>query len=150
MTAVSAVHPRSTGHPGYNQTLPREPRTAAEARRLVRVCLATWGRDTVTDDAVTVMGELIANAVQHARGGSIRVIISRPADDRVLLAVVDRSPRATPQPVTPAPAPGDESGRGLHLIDDLAQDWGYDVLGTAPSPWGKRVWAVLDAKADPQ
>ncbi|MGW6009157.1 ATP-binding protein [Streptomyces sp. NPDC055210] len=141
---MTAARPRSTGHPGYDVTRPREPRTAGEARRLVHVVLSTWCVDDAEETAVLVMSELVTNAVRHARGRSIRIIVDRPADDRVYLAVVDRAPGRLPTPRTPTA--GDDSGRGLPLIDDLADRWGYDLLGPGTAPWGKRVWALLEAK----
>ncbi|MFF4355169.1 hypothetical protein [Streptomyces sp. NPDC001530] len=34
-------------------------------------------------------------------------------------------------------------GRGLLLVDAVADRWGYDVMGSVSQPWGKRVWAEL-------
>ncbi|MBJ7905128.1 ATP-binding protein [Streptomyces sp. DSM 110735] len=33
---------RPTGHPGYSETLPRDPKSAATARRLVRVAVSDF------------------------------------------------------------------------------------------------------------
>lgn len=85
------------------------------------------------------MSELVTNAVLHASGPSLRIIVERPADDRVRLAVVDREPNRTPQ--LRAPGPDDATGRGLLLVDNAADRWGYEVLGPHVRPWGKRVWA---------
>ncbi|MFB7214830.1 ATP-binding protein [Streptomyces sp. NPDC056255] len=143
---MTVVRPRHTGHFGYNLTLPREPRTAAEARRLVRVSLSAWGLDDVADPAELVTSELVANAVRHARGPLVRVIIERPAEDRVYLGVVDRAPNDLPQQQVPDPEAAE--GRGLMMVGALTDQWGYDRLGPATRFWGKRVWAVLVAKVD--
>lgn len=130
---------RPTGHPGYSETLPREPESAAFARRLVRVSLSVWGLDDLTEDSAAVVSELVANAVRHARRGSIRVTVERLGEDRVRLGVVDFSHE---RPVRGTAGTEDESGRGLALVEGLAADW-----GTEPLPWGKRVWAELKGRS---
>ncbi|MCG0068448.1 ATP-binding protein [Streptomyces tricolor] len=141
MTVMTAVRPHSSGHPGYNLTKPREAQTAEDARRLARVALAAWGLEAEAETAALVLSELVANAVRHAWGPSVRVLVERPAPDRIRLAVVDRAPRRLPELRTPGP--DDTSGRGLLLVEEFADRWGYDLLGSGTSPWGKRTWAEL-------
>ncbi|MEU1304895.1 ATP-binding protein [Streptomyces shenzhenensis] len=129
---------RPTGHPGYSETLPREPASAATARRLVRASLSVWELDELADDTAVIVSELVANAVQHARRESIRITIERPGAALVRIGVVDFS---RVRPKRRVPGPGDVNGRGLALVDELAQDWGTELL-----PWGKRVWAELRGK----
>ncbi|TQK50666.1 anti-sigma regulatory factor (Ser/Thr protein kinase) [Streptomyces sp. SLBN-118] len=126
---------RPTGHPGYSETLPREPESAATARRLVRVALSVWGLDDLAEDGALIISELVSNAVQHARRESIRVVIDRPGTACVRIGVVDLSKVS---PVRRETNTGDEDGRGLALVGTLARDWGTEQL-----PWGKRVWAEL-------
>ncbi|BAU84019.1 regulatory protein [Streptomyces laurentii] len=92
MTVMS----RPTGHPVYSQTLPREPQSAAVARRLVRTALAVWGLESLSDDAGVVITELVSNAVAHSRLASIRVIVARPSVTGVRL-----SGREGPRPDPP-------------------------------------------------
>ncbi|MFH8791269.1 ATP-binding protein [Streptomyces sp. NPDC017941] len=129
---------RPTGHPGYSETLPRRPESAATARHLLRTACAVWGLDDLAEDGALIVSELVANAVQHARRESIRVVIDRPEAGRVRVGVVDFSKMP---PVRKAPGPDDEGGRGLALVTELAEDWGTD-----PLPWGKRVWPELQGK----
>ncbi|MEV0966690.1 ATP-binding protein [Streptomyces sp. NPDC049910] len=141
MTSMTAARPRQTGHPGYNLTKPREAATAQDARRLARVALAAWGLDDDAATAALVLSELVANAVRHAWGPSVRIAVDLPTADRVRLAVVDRAARRRPE--LRVPAPGDTTGRGLLLVEECADRWGYDLLGSVTAPWGKRVWAEL-------
>lgn len=129
---------RPTGPPGHSETLPREPESAATARRLVRAALTVWDLDELSADGALIVSELVANAVQHARRGSIRVVIDRPGPAHVRIGVVDLSKAL---PLRKEPDAEDESGRGLTLVATLAENW-----GTEPLPWGKRVWADLHGK----
>ncbi|WP_405576211.1 ATP-binding protein [Streptomyces sp. NBC_01092] len=139
---MTASRPRAKGYPGYSEIRPRTEETAPLARSLARTACATWGLpDEVTESAALVMAELFANAVRHACGRSVRVIVDRPSDTRVYLAVVDRAPARLPHLRTPE---GEEqSGRGLVIVESLSERWGYDRLGPAARPWGKRCWAEL-------
>nr|WP_053913748.1 ATP-binding protein [Streptomyces sp. TP-A0875] len=134
MTAMAT--PRPTGHPGYSETLPRVAESAASARRLVRTALAAWDLEDQIDDATVIITELVSNAVDHGRHTSIRVLLSRPAEGRVRLGVVDRSKDL---PVLRTDSHGDQlRGRGLVLVDALAERWGTEL-----HRWGKQVWGEL-------
>lgn len=146
LPGTGKAEPRSTGYPGYSLTLARTPESAGEARRLVRVSLAVWGLDAHADTAALLMSELVTNAIRHARGPALRISIDRPAPDRVQLAVVDRAPAALPH--LRAPSLGGTGGRGLLLVDELADRWGTDLKGSGARRWGKRVWADLDVSRD--
>ncbi|MFI9207610.1 ATP-binding protein [Streptomyces sp. NPDC053253] len=134
--AAAAVTSRPTGHPAYSQTLPREARSAAAARRLVRTALTLWGLDPLIEDASLVITELVSNAVEHSRLQAIRVTVSRPSAREVRVGVVDRSRTV---PILGAESDGDQiRGRGLFLVDTLAERWGTELYR-----WGKQVWAEL-------
>ncbi|MFD0253678.1 ATP-binding protein [Streptomyces sp. NPDC127113] len=119
----------------------RTPETAEKARCLARVAMCAWDMDDVGDSAALLLTELFANAVRHARGDSVRVIVNRPTDDRVYVAVVDREPRRLPE--LREAGPDDINGRGLALVEEMADRWGYDLMGSGRRPWGKRVWAEM-------
>ncbi|MFI2620502.1 ATP-binding protein [Streptomyces sp. NPDC018584] len=140
MTETSTT-PRALGHPGYSETMSRTPQTAEKARALVRVALHVWQLDDIEDSAKLLLSELVANAVKHARGASVRVIVDRPRVDCVYLAVVDLAPHRLPQ--LREAGPDHINGRGLPLIECLSDRWGYDLMGRGQRPWGKRVWAEM-------
>lgn len=133
--------PRGSGYPGYSEMMNRTPETAEKARRLARVALRVWQIDDAGDSAALVVSELFANAVRHARGDCVRVIIDRPEADRVYVAVVDRAPHRLPE--MREAGPDDVDGRGLALVEELADRWGYDLMGRGLHMWGKRVWAEM-------
>ncbi|MCL6739384.1 ATP-binding protein [Streptomyces neyagawaensis] len=142
MTSLSTpVQVAPTGHPAYSQSFPCEPSTAEIGRKLVRDALGVWHLDNLADIAALIMSELIANAVSHTPCHSIRLIVGRPSATRVRVGVVDRAPSRLP--VLGQASEDDESGRGLLLIDGIADRWGYDLHGPERRPWGKEVWAEL-------
>ncbi|WP_346434238.1 ATP-binding protein [Streptomyces pyxinae] len=127
---------RPAGHPEYSKTLPREAESATAARELVRSALTAWHLDHLTENATLVITELVSNAVDHGRLPSIRVIVNRPAEDRVRLAVVDRSKVI---PMMRTESNGDQiRGRGLMIVDALTECWGTEMYR-----WGKQVWGEL-------
>ncbi len=113
--------------------LPSRPESAASARRLVQVVvLRQWGlTPKLTEDAVLLVSELVGNAVRHtgARAFGLRM---RRRRGWIRIEVRDPS-RGLPclMPVQEL----DISGRGLFLVDKLADRWGVDLL-----PRGKTTW----------
>ncbi len=126
---------RSNGDPRYFENLPCTVESAESARGLVRAALGVWAMESLVDDAVLVVSELVGNAARHTRSHLIRVSVTRVAEDTVLVAVVDKD-RA--EVIRRDAGPEDTSGRGLMLVEALAERW-----GVTPMPWGKRVWAQL-------
>ncbi|MEU2539379.1 ATP-binding protein [Streptomyces iakyrus] len=89
-----------------------------------------------------VVGELAANAVRHGRVPGrefgLRLVLDRAAGvPRV--EVTDAASAKRLPAIAPPSFPEGESGRGLLLVDALAERWG----STARSPVGKTVWAEL-------
>ncbi len=104
------------------------------ARRAVATWLDERGCRT-GDDAVLVLSELVTNAMVHAGAGC--TIEVRHHDGLLRLEVRDRSPQA---PVLRLVGPADVGGRGLHVVDAIAEAWGWE-----PTADGKRVWAIVHA-----
>ncbi|MFF4408862.1 PAS domain S-box protein [Streptoverticillium reticulum] len=113
--------------------LPSEPCAAADGRRFLTVTLAAWDCSAALDDARLLTSEVLTNAICHATG-PIQLRVRRGTDE-LTVEVTDRSP----QPPQPRLAEvGDESGRGLLLVDALADSW-----GTRPVDRGKTIWFTL-------
>lgn len=140
------TRPRATGHPGYSEKHPCERQTAELARKLVHTACAAWELEPLAEPAALIVTELVANAARHTRSRHVHIVIDRPSQNFVRVAVVDRSAEA---PELRSADPDAENGRGLLLVDAYADRWGYDLLGcsAARAPWGKRVWAELRATA---
>ncbi|HZF90242.1 ATP-binding protein [Streptomyces sp.] len=145
MTSLrTPVEALSVGHPTYSQTFPCTPSTAELGRELVRDVLGVWHLDGLADRAALIVTELIANASRHTPCPEIRLTVGRPSATRLRVGVVDREP--TRLPMLSQAADDDESGRGLLLVDAVADRWGYDLHGSGRCPWGKEVWAELRTK----
>jgi anti-sigma regulatory factor (Ser/Thr protein kinase) len=125
------------------------PQPARSARRFTRSALSRWHLDPLIDDAEVIVAEFVANALCHAGGDPEHEGRRGPAHDdtriglrlfrragEVMCAVLDPSNAA---PVLKAPRQDAECGRGLQLVDALADVWGWSpVVGR-----GKAVWAIL-------
>lgn len=146
MTNVTSARPRSAQDPGFDLERNRVAGVAEEARALVQTALAAWELLEHADIGELIVSELVANAVRHAIGPTIRIQVDRLTDDRVRFSVVDHAPHRLPRLRTPGPS--EDSGRGLLLLDVLADRWGYDLVGTARRPpVSKRVWAEVVVKS---
>ncbi|MFD5401855.1 ATP-binding protein [Streptomyces griseorubiginosus] len=127
----------------FTQRLSATPRGARLARHLALDQLRAWGLpyDTPVSEAVAVIvAELAANAVTHGRvpGRDFELRLSLVTGS-VRIEVTDT--RAEPLPVVRPPGPLDDGGRGLVLVEALADRW--EVLDREPSP-GKTVRAEVD------
>ncbi|WP_051723042.1 ATP-binding protein [Streptomyces albus] len=115
-------------------------RGARLARRLAVAQLCSW--ELPYESAEHIVAELAANAALHGRapGRDFRLTLTLRGADTLRIEVTDTRGDHLP-PVTPERAsPDAESGRGLLLVEALADRWG---VTTGPPPQ-KTVWAELD------
>ncbi|MEU6350058.1 ATP-binding protein [Streptomyces sp. NPDC047072] len=125
--------------------LPRHPASVGLARRRVRDHLADWGHgpdDPALADAVLLVSELATNVVRHGPllEREFEVAVTALADGSCLIEVSDEG-RLEPR----LRVVGDleETGRGLHLVENIAAAWGVWSRGIH----GKTVWALVLANA---
>lgn len=111
------------------------PASIREARSFVAEQLADLPEELRTC-AVVLASELCTNAVIHV--GDRFVVTLQRTDGCLRISVADPSDR---QPEVLHPTESDPHGRGLQLVDALADRWGVErVTGTT----GKVVWLELD------
>jgi Histidine kinase-like ATPase domain len=132
---------------GFPRVATRTPAPGAgsvgAARDFAGATLERWGVEERRDDIVVVVSELLTNALRHTQPTEGLVWHRRP----VRLGLLQPGPWvmcaiADPSQQLPAPRePGcyEESGRGLHVVASLSDQWGC----TSPSPLGKVVWALF-------
>jgi hypothetical protein len=127
--------------------LPDTGRECAQARAFTDRALGRWQLDHCRDDALSIVSELVANAVVHARPGHpvgeaepevwLKLTLRRA---HLVCAVTD--PSSTLPIWSRTTDQLREHGRGLHIIDALSQHWGW----TRFAPTGKTVWAMLPTR----
>ncbi|HVT71319.1 MAG TPA: ATP-binding protein [Trebonia sp.] len=115
-----------------------EPASARSARSFVLQSVGDAPAEVL--DAIAVMvGELTMNAVEHARtdfevtvektGGGVRVNVT---DSNGSYPVAG-----------PMPPPGSWRGRGLPIVQSLADDWGLVPAAHGP---GKTIWFEISVR----
>lgn len=124
--------------------LPLSREAPGQARAFVRS--VSTGRphltllDSVLGDAELLVSEVVTNAVLHGRP-PVRLGVVLDAD-AVLIRVGDSGPHV---PWRRDASADDEGGRGMELVDSIADTWGVDQLAGG----GKVVWFRLLRTATP-
>ena len=118
----------------FDQPLPHAPGACAEARDAVRLACHQWTIVHLIDNAEILVTELVANAVCHARGDLALSIVLRGRHLHVSVRDGTIEPPRLGQP----DLFNGEGGRGLQLVDAIADGW-----GSLPTGKGKWVWATL-------
>jgi anti-sigma regulatory factor (Ser/Thr protein kinase) len=116
------------------------PAAVPAARHQVQAAIRAWEAPVDPADAALLTSELVTNAVQHAAGLVVTLVIAC-SGSQVRVDVHDTS-RSLPE-VTEVPADA-ESGRGLQLVATLADEWGF-----YRTPAGKAVYFTLAFGPDP-
>ncbi|MFH9722982.1 ATP-binding protein [Streptomyces sp. NPDC017254] len=115
-----------------------DPAEVGRARRWARSRLAGSGigdDEPLAETLVLLISELVTNAVVHTGCPAVlRMLFA--AEGGVRVEVADASDR----PPAPRHAEGDDTnGRGLELVDGLADRWGWQPEGV-----GKSIWCEVD------
>ncbi|MFF4642744.1 SpoIIE family protein phosphatase [Streptomyces sp. NPDC001389] len=119
------------GGPLRQHLAPGDPDGPALARHLIRAAAAAWGARERADEIELAADELMTNALVHTDGGG-QVGMRLTAQGRIRIEVEDSSS------ALPRRREADDwavSGRGLMLVDRLADGWGVEPRGS-----GKCVW----------
>jgi anti-sigma regulatory factor (Ser/Thr protein kinase) len=117
----------------------RAPRLA---RAFAADALESWAAPVEEIDAVQlVVSELVTNAVLHAPESSSITLELFRTREAVRVLVSDASPQEPVRRDGPAPW-SVQSGRGVALVDSIADRWGTEPR----SPRGKTVWCEFRAE----
>lgn len=130
-----------------SMAVPHGPAGRGKARHRMRDQLRTGGvAESVIDDAVLILSELLSNACKHGRplgealagDGDVRAAWRVDSGGRLIVEVTDGGGPTRPIPSTPSVTA--HGGRGLNIITALADDWGVrdDTRGEVT------VWAVVN------
>ncbi|GHG58808.1 ATP-binding SpoIIE family protein phosphatase [Streptomyces griseocarneus] len=114
-----------------------EPERIAEARQHIRDLMHDWPDPDQTDSAVLMVSEMVTNVLVHTDGDALLMaeISGRPGERRIRVDVEDASDEL---PHRRHPGEMASSGRGLVLMELLAEAWGVDPRGE-----GKNIWFEL-------
>ncbi|MFC4062982.1 ATP-binding protein [Planomonospora corallina] len=116
--------------------LPYAPSSVAVARQYLSSDLQEWGVcETAIDDAVLVVSELLSNALRHAHplpSGQIKVAW-QCTDGHVEVAVSDGG--SATEPRAGRAALSSLGGRGLGIVEYLAENWGVRHDGDITTVW---------------
>jgi hypothetical protein len=114
-----------------------EPERIAGARRQLRDMLHDWADPDQVESAVLLLSEMVTNVLVHTDGDALLVaeVSGRRGSRRLRLDVADGSDEL---PHRRRPGELASSGRGLMLMEMLADAWGVDPRGD-----GKCIWYEL-------
>lgn len=111
-----------------------EPEQVADARRQLKDLLHDWADEEQVDSAVLMISEMTTNVLVHTDGDA--VLIAEAAGERgkrrLRVEVADASDEL---PHKRRPGELASSGRGLVLMEMLADAWGVDPRGEGKSIW---------------
>ncbi len=105
------------------------------ARHVVTDLLRIWVAPHALEDAALLVTELVANVVDHVEGEAALTVELWQSGDWLRIAVADGS---AVRPIIRELDSGSPRGRGMRLIEAIADRWGSEDLDD-----GKRVWFEL-------
>ncbi|MBD0734622.1 ATP-binding protein [Streptomyces sp. CBMA29] len=122
-----------------------DPAEVGRARRWARSRLVGSGigaDEPVAETLILLISELVTNAVVHTGCPAVlRMLFPAAPASPVRVEVADSSEA----PPAPRHAHRDETGgRGLELVDGLADRWGWQPEGA-----GKQIWCEVDRRQAP-
>ena len=115
--------------------LPPVAASVPAARHVVVELLRTWRAPHDSQDAALLVTELVANVVDHAGQDAELTVELTLSDEWLRIGVVDGS---AVRPVVRELDTGSIRGRGLRLVEAIADRWGSE-----DHDGGKRVWFEL-------
>lgn len=128
-----AAHAPQPGGRLQQHVAQNDPEALSSARHMIRAAVRAWGAKERADEVELAADELTTNALMHTDGGAIVTIRVLTGPERRLR--VDVEDRSSALPRRRDAGEAGVSGRGLMLVDRLADAWGVESRGT-----GKCVW----------
>ncbi|MEU8677511.1 SpoIIE family protein phosphatase [Streptomyces sp. NPDC048560] len=121
-----------------------EPERIAAARQQLRELLHDWADPEQVDSAVLMLSEMATNVLVHTDGDALMVaeVSGERGERRLRVEVADGSDEL---PHKRRPGEMASSGRGLVLMEMLADAWGVDPRGEGKSIWFELSEAQLPA-----
>jgi serine phosphatase RsbU (regulator of sigma subunit)/anti-sigma regulatory factor (Ser/Thr protein kinase) len=114
-----------------------DPEALSSARHMIRAAVGAWGARERSDEIELAADELITNALMHTDSAAVVTVRVLPGAQRVLRVDVDDRSSALPHRRDAGEA--GVSGRGLLLVDQLADAWGVESRGSGKCVWSEFV-----------
>ncbi|OAR22225.1 phosphatase [Streptomyces sp. ERV7] len=111
-----------------------EPHRIAGVRRQLRELLHDWADEEQVDSAVLMVSEMVTNVLVHTDGDALLVAEATGAPGTRCLRV-EVADASDDLPHKRRPGEMASSGRGLILMEMLADRWGVDPRGEGKSIW---------------
>ncbi|MEV6793685.1 SpoIIE family protein phosphatase [Streptomyces sp. NPDC051320] len=111
-----------------------QPERVSTARRQLRELLHDWADPEQADSAALMVSEMMTNVLVHTDGDAVLTaeVSGEPGVRRLRVEVADASDEL---PHKRRPGELASSGRGLMLMEVLADRWGVDPRGSGKSTW---------------
>lgn len=124
-----------------------EPERVAVARQQLRELLHDWASPDQVDSAVLLLSETLTNVLVHTDADALLLaeVRGEPGDRRMRVEVTDTSDDL---PHKRRPGELASSGRGLMLIELLADLWGVDPRGEGKSIWFELYESSAESSAE--
>ncbi|MEV8309848.1 ATP-binding protein [Streptomyces flavidovirens] len=131
----------------YELSFPCDPRSARIARTTLRAVLTAHHLAELSYRAELLTSELATNSVRHTKGpAAVRLHWLHPV---LRVSVWDMSPDL-PKPQRKGVSVYDEDGRGLAILELVADRWGGCAIGEGPyGQGGKTIWFELAIATGP-
>ncbi|MFD7444617.1 ATP-binding protein [Streptomyces sp. NPDC059909] len=117
-----------------------EPREVAGLRRIVRLHLTRWGLHESVEAAQLCVSELVSNVITHVGRGTPTTLVVAMRGTRLRIEVHDPDTRALPTLL--APEREAEAGRGIALVDTVADAWGVILRADTKVTWCELVTSL--------
>ncbi|SPE54113.1 Histidine kinase-, DNA gyrase B-, and HSP90-like ATPase [Streptomyces netropsis] len=113
-----------------------EPERVGPLRRAVRLNLTLWGLPALIDAAQLCLTELVTNVITHVGVKTPTWVAVSLKGARLRIEVRDPDAGTLPKPLRATST--QETGRGLHLVAAVADQW-----GVTRTEHGKTAWCEL-------
>ncbi|MFG2953477.1 ATP-binding protein [Streptomyces sp. NPDC048291] len=110
-----------------------EPTEVAALRRILRIHLGIWGLQDIANEAQLCMSELVANVITHVGHGTPATLAVSMSGSHLRIEVHDPDTRALPTLIEAGL--DSEAGRGMTLVDGLADRWGVQLHPNRKVTW---------------
>ncbi|MFF3905750.1 SpoIIE family protein phosphatase [Streptomyces sp. NPDC001848] len=114
---------------------PGDPEALTSARHMIRTTVRAWGAGERSDEIELVADELITNVLVHTESTAIVTLRVLTGHARRFRVEVEDASSALPRRRDAGES--EVSGRGLLLVDRLADVWGVEARGGGKVVWGE-------------